>query len=289
MNNKTLIGKNGYLFLTNDSAKELEVHCNNLNMVTPWRLSQYNFDKFLLLIYPDKSVMHKEFLPDEYVCQYRPGLDAYKSSLQTKLVDLYDVLGTNIDNYYKTDTHINFKGNYTAYLHFVSIVNKQFNLNIEPILITISSKQCFLAMLSEGIGDLTWPSNLGEQLLTDTNDTYYYCDDIQPFYNSYKLKADGNIRCLLPSNLDDCTDVLAADGRFIEWKTVSEYILHNKNNTGVSAKVLIFYDSYLLNALPLYLNMFTEVFFSKSIYSPHIIELTSPDYVFEFRAERFLM
>ena len=32
--NKTLIGKNDYLFLINDSSKELEIHCNNLNVVT---------------------------------------------------------------------------------------------------------------------------------------------------------------------------------------------------------------------------------------------------------------
>lgn len=27
---KTLIGKNGYLFLKNDESKELEIHCNNI-------------------------------------------------------------------------------------------------------------------------------------------------------------------------------------------------------------------------------------------------------------------
>ena len=30
MSDKTLIGKNDYLFLTNDSSKELAVHCDGL-------------------------------------------------------------------------------------------------------------------------------------------------------------------------------------------------------------------------------------------------------------------
>ena len=44
---KTLIGKNGYLFLQNDSAKELEVHNDNLCLVKP------NFYKK-----PDPMIMH---------------------------------------------------------------------------------------------------------------------------------------------------------------------------------------------------------------------------------------
>ena len=31
--NKTLIGKNNYLFLINDSGQELKIHCDNLNLV----------------------------------------------------------------------------------------------------------------------------------------------------------------------------------------------------------------------------------------------------------------
>ena len=35
---KTLIGKEDYLFLINDSCKELEIHCNNLNLVDPHKV-----------------------------------------------------------------------------------------------------------------------------------------------------------------------------------------------------------------------------------------------------------
>ena len=51
-NNKTLIGSENYLFLVNDSAKELEVHCNNLMLVDKKNLSRYNnnLEKFLLIV-----------------------------------------------------------------------------------------------------------------------------------------------------------------------------------------------------------------------------------------------
>ena len=60
--NKTLIGKNNILFLMNDSAKELEVHCNNLNLVVDKTLSRYNFENTIFFVYPNKSLIYKDFL-----------------------------------------------------------------------------------------------------------------------------------------------------------------------------------------------------------------------------------
>ncbi len=40
---KTLIGKDEYLFLKNDSSKEIEIHCNNYNPISDLTLSQYIF------------------------------------------------------------------------------------------------------------------------------------------------------------------------------------------------------------------------------------------------------
>ena len=63
---KTLVGKNNYLFLINDTCKELEVHCNNLTLITDSQLNRYNpvIDKFLLVVFPDKSLIHKDFLDE---------------------------------------------------------------------------------------------------------------------------------------------------------------------------------------------------------------------------------
>ena len=75
--NKTLIGKNGFLFLNNDSCKELEVHCNNINLVNYKNLGRYNFEKFCLIVFPNKSLIYKDFLPDNYDVKYRPALEDY--------------------------------------------------------------------------------------------------------------------------------------------------------------------------------------------------------------------
>ena len=82
---KTLIGKEGHLFLVNDGSKEIEIHCNNLNLVKDQSLSRYNFNNFMIIVFPDKSVVYKKFLPDKYICKYRPALDIYKNKLKHHL------------------------------------------------------------------------------------------------------------------------------------------------------------------------------------------------------------
>jgi len=53
--------------------------------------------------------------------------------------------------------------------------------------------------------------------------------------------------------------------------------------------IVIIYDSFLLPTLWLYLRMFEEVYMSKHIFTESIIDKINPDYVFEFRIERFLI
>ena len=78
---KTLIGKNGYLFLQNDSCKEIEVHNNNLCLVDLQFYKRYEtiLDKFLFIVIPNKSLIYAEHLPDIYNLQYRPGFDLYSN------------------------------------------------------------------------------------------------------------------------------------------------------------------------------------------------------------------
>ena len=113
MVNKTLIGKNNVLFLQNDACDELNVHCNNVVKVTDATLSRYNFDNFMIFIFPNKSLIYKNYLPDEYVFKYRPALEIYKKKFQNNLYDLYEILKNYDDVYYNTDTHINCKGSYS--------------------------------------------------------------------------------------------------------------------------------------------------------------------------------
>jgi len=288
---KTLIGKEDYLFLINDSCKELEIHCNNLKLVDEGKLvSRYLFDKFLLFVYPNKSLFCKQYLPDNYNIKYRPGIEIYKNKLQNKLIDLYNFLDINDDLYYKTDTHINFKGNYLVYNIFVDKINKKFNFNITPKKIVIKTVNCELFTLPYAIGDLTWPSNLCNQTLNDKMDTYYYTDDIEYFYNIYKINNNSSIRFLNNITLHDETYDLEKNNEVAQWNLISNYTIYIKNESlEPKIKVIFFYDSFLLHSLQLYFDLFYEVYFIKNIYNSELINNIKPDYVFEFRCERFLV
>jgi hypothetical protein len=53
-------------------------------------------------------------------------------------------------------------------------------------------------------------------------------------------------------------------------------------------KVIVFYDSFLISTMYLYLKMFAEVYLIKDMYNVKLIEKLKVDFVFEFRVERFL-
>ena len=284
--NKTLIGKNDYLFLINDTNRELEVHCNNLQLVNEENLKRYlNIDNFLLIIFPNKSLVYKEYLPDNYDAKYRPAFDAYSKVLKDKIIDTYNVLKKEEDVYYKTDTHINMKGSYVVYRYFIQELNRIFNMNIQPKELTLSSNHTNLMELQIGIGDLLWAQNLGNQVVDNCVDTFYYSSDVEYIYCNHVIKINDTLR-ILSSNLIDQNHIL--NGSVIDWNILSNYILYQKNNTTNKIKVVIFYDSFLIALLRLYLDSFEEVYMIKDIYRKDIINYLKPDYVFEFRVERFL-
>jgi hypothetical protein len=74
----------------------------------------------------------------------------------------------------------------------------------------------------------------------------------------------------------------------VNWEMLSKHILYKKNSGKLAHKCLIFYDSFLLSTLGLYLDLFEEVYLSKSVFTKEVIDLINPDYIFEFRVERFL-
>jgi hypothetical protein len=282
---KTLIGKNGVLFLTNDGSEELKIHCNNLVKVHDITLSRYQFKNYMIFIYPDKSFVYRKDLPEPYYAQYRPGLEIYKNKFKDNLYDLYEVLQSETDIYYKTDTHINTKGNYIVYQHFIKVLNSRLNLNITPKILELKSKQCELTPLCLGIGDLTWDSNRGNQIIEDPIDTFYYHENYNGFYCTYIIKNDNSIRFLDEQFIDQTKSL---EGEVASWHIISKYKIYVKNENKAPLKVVIFYDSFLAHYLPLYFDLFNEVYFIKAEYSNELINLINPDYVFEFRVERFL-
>ena len=281
---KTLIGKNGYLFLQNDSAKELEVHTQNLCLVSPHFYKKYECiqDKFLLIVFPNKCQIYPDHLPDTYNIQYRPGFDLYSEYFKN-IIDGLPIL-KNSDTYYKTDTHINTKGALLMYNVFIDKINELFNLNIVKQEYTLINKECILSTLGLGIGDLTWPSNLGNQKLDSIYDTFYSIQDNDQLYCKYKFLNESNLR-ILNKTLVDVTELYL--NKILDWNILSNNILYIKNNEK-KYKVIIFYDSFLCSTLQLYTPLFHELYFIKSIFCENKIKEICPDYVFEFRCERFL-
>jgi hypothetical protein len=238
----------------------------------------------MLVVFPDKSIYYNEYLPDNYHAKFRPNLDICKVILNNKIIDVYEFIKDIPNCYYKTDTHINFKGAYIVYTKFINKINEVFFLNVDIKELVIKQIDIELNHLNIGIGDLTWNTNLGNQTLVDKCDTYYYSDDIMQIYPNYTIVNDGYIK-IYDYALNDKT--ISLIGFTFDWSIVSNNIIY-KNNSNKKYRVLFFYDSFLLNTLPLYLEMFSEVFMIKSRYSSDIINKINPDFVFEFCVERFL-
>jgi len=289
--NKTLIGKNGYLFLNNDANQEIKIHNENFCVVDERNLDKYasTMKKFVMIVFPDKSFFCKEHLPDGYNMIFRPGFEIYKRKFGDNIIDGTELLRGTEQVFYKTDTHLNLKGAYIVYINFINKINKLFNLGA----ICKSANLYFkdvnsLCELNNGLGDLTWHQNLGNQTLPNANDTIVLSDDIKQIYTLYEFAINDPLKLLLlqGSLIDDTNNNI---GNKLDWIVISKYILYKKNDRLPKCKILIFYDSFLLSTLSLYLELTSEVYMSKSIFNKSLVDYINPDYVFEFRVERFLI
>jgi hypothetical protein len=289
---KTLIGKNNYLFLQNDSARELEVHNDNLKLVDPQFYKKYEtvIDKFLMIVFPNKSYIYKDFLPDNYNLKYRTGFDIYNNYLQNHILDGYELLKDIDDTYYKTDTHINTKGALIVYNEFIKKINQLFNLNIITYNYTCTKQNVgSLISLNLEIGDLTRIYNLGDLQLESLSDTYYGIVENEQLFMRYVFTESDELKTF--EYIDNAIVDKTYDNinKILDWQMISSYILFKKNKTSVNNyKVIIFYDSFLLSTFHLYMNLFYEVYCVKNYFNIDIVNLIQPDYVFEFRVERFL-
>ncbi len=286
---KTLIGKNDYLFLQNDSNRELEVHNNNLYLVREdfyVPLEKY-IHKYLLIVFPDKSLVHKKYLPDGFDAKYRPGFDKYKAYLKDHILDLYSYLKDE-DSFYKTDTHMNLNGACISYGVVLEKIKELFDFNIEErVNVRLEKKECELNELHLALGDLTWEMNLGDQTLANKLDTYYFSGDVESILYLYKLNENDKKISIVDYDLNNCTHLFV--GNVIDWNVVSNYIIHSKNEEIKEKKrILIFYDSFLLSSLSLWMRTFNEIYFVKNTFNAELVEKINPDYIFEFRVERFL-
>ena len=143
---------------------------------------------------------------------------------------------------------------------------------------------------------MLFKENIGDLVINNTIDTYYYTDDIPYFYTKYLI--DNNEKIIYDNTkiffikaennkIIDYTTKLV--GNYTTWDIISKHIIFVENESiKNNKKILIFYDSFLLHSIQLYFNLFKYTFFSKTSISDEIIEILKPDYIFEFRVERFL-
>ena len=287
---KTLIGKDNYLFLYNDSSKEIEFHCQNISCLKPYHYNNYikNIDKLMITIFPDKSIIYNEYLPDEYSnkCIYRSNFNQLYNEIPNNIHNPFIYLKNISDCYYKTDTHINFKGAYEVYKNFIFSQNIKFKeINMECMYL---NKDYGLFSLQIGIGDLTWKTNCGDIILQDISDTYYYSTDIIEFYCKYKIQTENifDMKFYDYENNDKTEELI---DNIVSWNILSSHVITTKNDkVNNKFKVLIFYDSFLLSTMVLYMETFYECIFIKRPYTINLVNKYYSDYILEYKVERFL-
>jgi hypothetical protein len=284
---KTLVGKNGYLFLTNDTCNSIQKHTilnenmndNNLKRV----YDKYKKD-IVFLVFPDKEILCKKYLPDNISCEYRNELQVYKKYFGSKLIDPIEVL--DYTDYYKTDTHINNKGALKVFNLFLETLQNNFSISFifDNYYEEINVKS--LNEIGRGIGDMTWERNLGNIKLDNTEDIYYKinCDGF--VYHIYNNSMNDPYK-ILNYDLTDITDNIY--DKQIGWNIISENILFKKNEKyKIKKKVILFYDSFLAQTVNLYKNIFEEIYLIKSFHDEKIINKIKPDLIYVFCIERFL-
>ena len=285
MNSKVLMGKDNYLFLINDSANSLNRHTKNCNPPNVINNKIKKKKNYFIIIFPDKEIICEKFLPNNLKIKYRSHLDIHKKILHDNVIDPTKILEPT--DYYKTDSHINGKGSLKVYKFFIEYLNKVFNTNIKGENIKLEKiETASLHSMGKGIGDLTWESNKGNLLLNDISDIYYSLPEEYNFYMTWYSKNDKRFK-ILNSQLIDTSD---KHHGWVSWNLISTSILYNKSeNAVIDKKVIFFYDSFLLQSIGLYKDIFKELYLIKNVINPNIINKIKPDFIFEFRAERFLL
>lgn len=296
MEHKTLIGRSGFLFLINDSSNEIDLHKNGSKRCSDDIVMKYSKvkNKYCMLVYPNKSFVCQKYLPDEYKpLIYRDQYNQFKEALDEHLYDGLEHMKENGEKYfYKTDTHMNLLGTYMLISKFINYINDKFLLNLRIPTIEIGFKLCEggILILGKGIGDLTFAQNLGNQILETNEDNYYYMisDEFKDFYVSQNVNKDDQIRfkTVVNGTLVDNNESL--DGSLIAWPIISTQIIYKKNLPSNGKRILIFYDSFTLNLIPLLLSISDEVYMVKEIFNQRLVDIVNPDFILELRVERFL-
>lgn len=276
---KTIIGKNGWLFMAKEnkyvnevdyfrsikpfSEEELKHWRNALEQRRDW-LANRGIHYFFIIA-PNKSTIYSEFMPDflhpvRNESRLDQLLNYLKKNSDFQIIDLRKVLinaKKDCEVYYKTDSHWNEYGAYIAYREIMRYIGKYFE-NIKPM--PISN---FKIEIKNRFG--------GDLAITLSLQNNVYREDYIGFKSKIPLKARGrrlgNISKYVSQTCSECS----ASG------------LHN---------AVIVHDSFIHELKPFISEHFSRILYiwdwDLNFYSG-IIEKEKPKIVIEEMAERFLM
>lgn len=275
---KTLHGLNGYLFLTNDSNRELEQHftdfkfnINILDNVCKYiQINTTKYKNYIIIIIPDKSVIYPEFLPNYDISKIkRYSIDYIKQQVGSLVIDLYDFFMNHkkagIQIFHKTDTHIT---PFMALLLVKYLLNKIDN--------TIELKNFDLKEIAFN-GDLSSVINNGNRHYTPET-------TLVPIHNmiytiKYFMYKDNKLTEIRIHNYWS-PDI---DRRNIVIHLQNPHILISNNH-----KILLFGSSFSYSLKDMYILYVHDVYFIYNKVIDDLIELLSPTYIVNERVERGL-
>ncbi len=277
---KTIIGKNGWLFMAKESEdvnevdyfrsiklfskEELKHWQNALEQRRDW-LANRGIHYFFIIA-PNKSTIYSEFMPD-FIHPVRNEsrldqlLNYLKNNSDFQIIDLRKVLinaKKDCEVYYKTDSHWNEYGAYIAYREIMRYIGKYFeNIKSMPI-------SNFKIEIKNRFG--------GDLAITLSLQNKVYREDYIGFKSKIPLKARGK-----------------------KLGNISKYV----SQTCMECKIpglpnaVMFHDSFVHELKPFISEHFSRILYiwdwlGMNFY-PDIIKREKPKIVIEEMAERFLM
>ena len=266
----TLKGKEGYLFLVNDSNNEIRQHFDQsyINDFDPIyfteifkRKKEYCKNKnieYFFFIVPDKSYICRELLPFD-IKLIKRNYDLIKQLVP----DFSEKLGPSC--YWSTDSHIHYLGGKKLSYYILNYINNNFE------------KEDFNKLIEEQmiINSQKWPSDLVSL------DNWSYSEEERLKYINEETVI------LVNTYRKDLKDNLPEKFKFVGIRETEYYL---NENAFINLKVLIFRDSST--------NLFKEIlsgYFKEMLlywdhwqFNKELIDWYKPDIILEIRTERFL-
>ena len=275
---KTLILKNSKLILQNDTNLGFYKYITN-NIKLPNRIN--SFSNYLMLIYPDKHFYLQKYFPNYLQSKINElnNIDSEQIYFDPNLLDETD--------FYSYDTHINLKGSTKLFKNFINKINSKFNKNYQVEFNLINNEINPYQMM--GYGDLLWTNNISKDKITSIKITNEFKYTFKNKPNMYMeplefVKSIHKNIMLIPFKETYKTNL-----HMFGWENISNNIIININEK-IKQKdtVLIFYDIFTLELLPLILDTFYKVILVKTNFNKILCNRYKPDIILELRVLRFL-